>query len=233
MKYSAAKTIVRRHDNLQKKIQDARRRLGSAEESFGVSQREKDAAQLIEWYSKVVAEHEAAIEAYKEGIRRAKETMEAQKAVLVAEEERRVQGKKQLEEVRREVAELEDKLSHFTSKIDTARARVEEHDQKLALRKVKAEKVDEPEGTLDEPQVEPEETPAVVAVTVQVNGKQCGIVNLKPDADRDTAVAAAYALESVKEAIGDTPIKYEYYVPGRLINFSKAAFKAAPAGETQ
>ena len=54
-----------------------------------------------------------------------------------------------------------------------------------------------------------------VEVAVQVNGKIRGYIQIAPDADKDTAIAAGK--EAVKDRLTGTIVK-EVYVPGRLVN---------------
>ena len=55
-------------------------------------------------------------------------------------------------------------------------------------------------------------------VVVQINGKKRAVVNLPPDADEETAKAAALENEKVKHAIADMKIAKVIYVPSRILN---------------
>ena len=55
-------------------------------------------------------------------------------------------------------------------------------------------------------------------MAVQVNGKMRAKLELPADVDKDTAIAAAKADESVGRHIEGKTIRREIFVPGRLIN---------------
>ena len=58
-----------------------------------------------------------------------------------------------------------------------------------------------------------------VSIAVQVNGKLRGTVQVAADADRDAVLAAARAEPNVARTLGDTTVRKEIVVPGRLVNF--------------
>ncbi|MGM0559188.1 MAG: leucine--tRNA ligase [Myxococcota bacterium] len=58
-----------------------------------------------------------------------------------------------------------------------------------------------------------------VEVAVQVNGKVRGTIDVAPDADEDTAVAAARADENVVKFLDDGELRRTIWVPGRILNF--------------
>lgn len=58
-----------------------------------------------------------------------------------------------------------------------------------------------------------------VTLSVQVNGKLRGTLDVAKAAHRDEVLAAAKRLESVARHLGDGAIKKEIYVPGKIVNF--------------
>jgi leucyl-tRNA synthetase len=58
----------------------------------------------------------------------------------------------------------------------------------------------------------------VVTIGVQVNGKSRGTIEIAKEAPEADAVAAAQALESVKNALGGKPIDKVIYKAGRILN---------------
>jgi leucyl-tRNA synthetase len=61
-------------------------------------------------------------------------------------------------------------------------------------------------------------TQALATVTVQVNGKRRGELELAPDASEEDAVAAARNIPAVAAVLGTTTPKRVVYVPGRILN---------------
>ncbi len=57
-----------------------------------------------------------------------------------------------------------------------------------------------------------------VTIAVQVNGKVRGTITISPDADEETARAAALALPAVAERIADMTIARVVYVPKKILN---------------
>jgi len=58
-----------------------------------------------------------------------------------------------------------------------------------------------------------------IQIAVQVMGKLRGTVDVAPDADKDTILAAAKANPNVAKWLVDKTIVKEIVVPGRLVNF--------------
>jgi leucyl-tRNA synthetase len=58
----------------------------------------------------------------------------------------------------------------------------------------------------------------VIIVAVQVNGKLRGQIQVAPDADKDSVLAAAKADPGVAKHLEGVAIRREVYVPGRLVN---------------
>ena len=58
-----------------------------------------------------------------------------------------------------------------------------------------------------------------IKIAVQVMGKLRGTIDVAPDADRDTVLAAAKAQENVARHLEGKTIIKEIFVPGRLVNF--------------
>jgi len=59
----------------------------------------------------------------------------------------------------------------------------------------------------------------LVTIGVQINGKMRGKITIEPDADEETAVAAAQNDELLQEKFAGTTTKKVIYVPGRILNF--------------
>ena len=57
-----------------------------------------------------------------------------------------------------------------------------------------------------------------VEIVVQVNGKLKAKLNIVPDADKDSVIAAAMADEKVKESVEGKNIVKQIYVPNKLVN---------------
>jgi len=57
-----------------------------------------------------------------------------------------------------------------------------------------------------------------VEIVVQVNGKLKAKLNIVPDADKDSVIAAAMADEKVKESVDGKNIVKQIYVPNKLVN---------------
>ena len=57
-----------------------------------------------------------------------------------------------------------------------------------------------------------------VEIVVQVNGKLKAKLNIVPDADKDSVIAAAMADEKVKESLEGKNIVKQIYVPNKLVN---------------
>jgi leucyl-tRNA synthetase len=60
---------------------------------------------------------------------------------------------------------------------------------------------------------------AVITLSVQVNGKLRGTVELPPDADEATAVAAAREVPNVARFLEDLTVRKAVFVRGRMVNF--------------
>jgi leucyl-tRNA synthetase len=58
-----------------------------------------------------------------------------------------------------------------------------------------------------------------VEIGVQVNGKMRGTIDIAPEADEETAVAAARADEGVAKYLAEGEVRRVIYVPGRILNF--------------
>ena len=58
-----------------------------------------------------------------------------------------------------------------------------------------------------------------VTISIQVNGKLRGLLEVKTDDPQDSVIEAARALESVSRAIGGADVKKIIYVQGRTLNF--------------
>ena len=56
-------------------------------------------------------------------------------------------------------------------------------------------------------------------ITVQVNGKFRGTVELATEETEEQVIEAARALKKVAAQIGDNPVKKSIYVPNKLVNF--------------
>ena len=70
----------------------------------------------------------------------------------------------------------------------------------------------------------PEYDPALVreemvTVSVQVNGKMRGSVEVEASAAEDVVLTAARELENVRKYIDGKTIRKQVYVPGRIVNF--------------
>ena len=57
-----------------------------------------------------------------------------------------------------------------------------------------------------------------VEIGVQINGKVKGVVSLAIDEDKDSAMAKAKEIDSVKNAIEGKTVVKEIYVPGKIVN---------------
>jgi leucyl-tRNA synthetase len=58
-----------------------------------------------------------------------------------------------------------------------------------------------------------------VVVSVQVNGKLRGTLEVSKTATQADVLAAARALETVQRNIDGKPVRKEIYVPGKIVNF--------------
>ena len=58
-----------------------------------------------------------------------------------------------------------------------------------------------------------------ITMSVQVNGKMRGTIQVGVDATKDEVLAAARALETVAKQMAGKELKKEIYVPGKIINF--------------
>jgi len=61
-------------------------------------------------------------------------------------------------------------------------------------------------------------TENVMTVTVQINGKLRGHIEVASDAGKDEILAAAKAIENVQKHLAGAKIRKEIYVPGRTVN---------------
>ena len=57
-----------------------------------------------------------------------------------------------------------------------------------------------------------------IEIVVQVNGKLKAKLNIVPDSDKDSVIAAAMADEKVKESVDGKNIVKQIYVPNKLVN---------------
>jgi leucyl-tRNA synthetase len=58
----------------------------------------------------------------------------------------------------------------------------------------------------------------VITISIQVNGKLRGTIEVEPGVDKDTLVGMALEMERVKKFTGDKTIRKTIYVPDRLLN---------------
>lgn len=58
-----------------------------------------------------------------------------------------------------------------------------------------------------------------MVVSIQVNGKLRGTIEVSKTASKDDVIALAKAMEAVQRNIEGKPVKKEIYVPGKIVNF--------------
>ncbi|MCY4041372.1 MAG: leucine--tRNA ligase [Gammaproteobacteria bacterium] len=62
------------------------------------------------------------------------------------------------------------------------------------------------------------QTPSLVELGVQVNGKFRGVVEVAPDADQERALDAAHTHENIGRFLREGSVRKVIYVPGRILN---------------